>query len=150
METSEGMEKVLLQEAEVRTWLQNLQPLKEGDLKGLEQQIMASVFGIGRRWLEQVLTASDAQAKEPTERTGACGHVQQLVGYRPRQVLTLLGKISFKRAYYQCCLPADEAADEPQAEVESQPSCTHGEAPADARWGLHGQRTTAGVQQAIS
>ena len=27
---------------------------------------------------------------------------------------------------------------------------THGEAPADARWGLHGQRTTAGVQQAIS
>ncbi len=85
MKTSEGMENVLLQEAEaeVRTLLQSLQPLKEGDLKGLEQQIMASVFRIGRRWLEQVLTASDAQAKEPTERTGACGHVQHLVGYRP-------------------------------------------------------------------
>ena len=34
--------------------------------------------------------------------------------------------------------------------MSSQPSCTHGEAPADARWGLHGQRTTAGVQQAVS
>src|SRR5947199_1572455 len=148
METSQGMEKVLLQEAEaeVRTLLQSLQSLKEGDLKGLEQQIMVSVFRIGRRWMEQVLSASGTQAKEPTERTGKCGHVQHLVGYRPRQVLSLLGKITFKRAYYQCCLPADEQ----QAETESQPPCTHGEAPADARWGLHGQRTTAGVQQAVS
>jgi hypothetical protein len=148
METSERVEKVLLQEAEaeVRTFLQSLQPLKEGDLKGLEQQIMASVFRMGRRWMEQMLTASDAEAKEPAARTGACGHVQQLVGYRPRQLLTLLGKVSFKRAYYQCCLPADEAADEQKAEAQSQPACTHGEAPADARWGLQGQRTTAGVR----
>jgi hypothetical protein len=152
MQTSEGMEKVLLQEAEaeVRTLLQSLQSLKEGDLKGLEQQIMASVFRIGRRWMEQVLSPSGAEAKEPTVRTGACGHVQHLVGYRPRQVLTLLGKISFKRAYYQCCVPVEEPADEPKAEEESQPLCTHGEAPADARWGLQSQRTTAGVQQAVS
>ena len=152
METSERVEKVLLQEAEaeVRKFLQSLQALKEGDLKGLEQQIMASVFRIGRHWMEQMLTASDAEAKEPTERTGACGHVQHLVGYRPRQLLTLLGKISFKRAYYHCCLPAYEAADEQKAEAQSQPACTHGEAPADACWGLQGQRTTAGVQQAVS
>lgn len=152
METSEGMENVLLHEAEteVRHLLQSLQPLTEGDLKGLEQQIMASVFRLGRRWMEQILSASDAQAKEPSERTGACGHVQHLVGYRPRQVLSLLGKISFKRAYYQCCLPAEEQGDEQQAQEQSPPLCTHGEAPADARWGLHGQRTTAGVQQAIS
>lgn len=152
METSQGMEKVLLQEAEaeVRNLLQSLQSLKEGDLKGLEQQIMASVFRIGRRWMQQVLSASGTQAKEPTERTGKCGHAQHLVGYRPRQVLTLLGKISFTRAYYQCCLPAEEQATEQSAEVESQPSCTHGEAPADAHWGLQGQRTTAGVQQAVS
>ncbi len=119
METSQGMEKVLLQEAEaeVRKLLQSLQPLKEGDLKGLEQQIMASVFRIGRRWMEQVLSASVPEAKEPAERTGACGHVQHLVGYRPRQVLTLLGKITFKRAYYQCCLPAQEQANEQPAEL---------------------------------
>ncbi len=108
---------------------------------------MASVFSLGRKWMEQVL-AADAQAKEPTKRTGECGHVQHLVGYRPRQVLTLLGKISFTRGYYQCCLPADEQTNEQKAENQS--SCTHGEAPADARWGLHGQRTTAGVQQASS
>ena len=56
METSEGVEKVLLQEAEaeVRQLLHSLQPLKEGGLKGLEQQIMASVFRLGRRWMEQM------------------------------------------------------------------------------------------------
>ena len=152
METSEGMEKVLLQEAEagIRKLLQSLQTLKEGDLKGLEQQIMASVFSIGRKWMEQVLSAPAAEVKEPAERTGECGHVQQLVGYRPRQVLTLMGKITFKRAYYQCCLPTEEPADEQKAEAQSQQLCTHGEAPADARWGLQGQRTTAGVQQTVS
>ncbi len=152
METSERVEKVLMQEAEagVLKLLQSLQSLKEGDLKGLEQQIMATIFSIGRGWMEQVLSASGPEAKEPAERTGECGHVQQLVGYRPRQVLTLLGKITFKRAYYQCSLPAEEQADEQKAEAESQQPCTHGEAPADARWGLQGQRTTAGVQQAVS
>ena len=135
METSEGMEKVLLQEAEaeVRKLLQNLQSLSEGDLKGLEQQIMASVFGIGRRWMQQVLTASGTETKEPTERTGQCGHKQHLVGYRPRQVLTRLRKSTFRRGYYQCCLPAEQAGDEQKAEAEGQPSCTHGEAPTDAR-----------------
>jgi hypothetical protein len=148
METSERVEKVLMQEAEagVRKLLQSLQSLEEGDLKGLEQQIMTTIFSMGQGWMEQILSLCGAQAKEPAERTGACGHGQQLVGYRPRQVLTRLGKISFKRAYYQCCLPAEEQ----KAEAESQPSCSHGEAPADARWGLQGQRTTAGVQQAVS
>jgi hypothetical protein len=99
-----------------------------------------------------VLTASDTEAKEPGERTGECGHVQQLVGYRPRQVLTLLGKITFTRAYYQCCRPSDEQGHEQAEEAEATNArpCTHGEAPADALWGLQGQRSTAGVQQAIS
>jgi hypothetical protein len=152
METSQRMENVLLQEAEaeVLKLLQSLQTLKEGDLKGLEQQIMASVFRLGRRWMEQVLTASDVEAKEPGQRTGECGHGQQLVGYRPRQILTRLSKITFQRAYYQCCRPSDEQGHEQKAEAQSQQPCTHAEAPADAQWGLQGQRTTAGVQQAIS
>ena len=53
METSQRVETVLLQEAEaeVRKLLQSLQSLKEGDLKGLEQQIMTTVFSLGRRWM---------------------------------------------------------------------------------------------------
>ena len=61
------MEKVLLQAAEGLKLLQSLQTLKEGALKGLEQQIMAIVFSLGRRWMQQGLTASASEAKEPGE-----------------------------------------------------------------------------------
>jgi len=36
------------------------------------------------------------------------------------------------------------------AEASTQEACTHGEAPADALWGVQGRRTSAGVQQAVS
>jgi hypothetical protein len=155
METSERVEIALRQEAEagVLKLLQSLQTLKEGDLKDLEQQVMASIFSMGRRWMEHLLSAPLAQEQEPGQRRGECGHAQQLVGYRPKQVLTLLGKITFKRAYYQCCRQTDNQGCEEGAEADAdrqRQACTHGEAPADARWGLQGQRTSAGVQQAVS
>src|SRR5436305_13518239 len=37
-----------------------------------------------------------------------------------------------------------------EADADTQEACTHGEAPADKLWGLQGQRTSAGVQQAMS
>lgn len=81
--------------------------------------------------------------KAPGKIVGACGHEQHLVGYRPRQLLTVLGKVELKRAYYQCQVEAGT-----QQEQEQQ--CSHGSAPADELWGVHGQRTTPGVQMFIS
>ncbi len=156
METSERVKTALRQEAEagVRKLLESLQTLNEGDLKGLEQQVMETIFTVGRGWMEHVLSDPLADEQEPGQRIGECGHVQQLVGYRPKQVLTLLGKVTFKRAYYQCCVEADSPAGEGGAGTEGdasqQEACTHGEAPADRYWGLHGRRTSAGVQQAVS
>ncbi len=152
METSERVKTALRQEAEagVLKLLESLQTLKEGDLKGLEQQVMATIFSLGRGWMEQVLSAPLANEQEPGERIGQCGHAQQLVGYRPKQVLTLLGKVTFKRAYYQCRVeatsPADEGGAGAEEDARGQEVCTHGEAPADLHWGLHGRRTSAGVR----
>ena len=145
METKEGLKRALMQEAEagVLTLLEELQRLPEGDLKGLEQQVMETIFQIGRGWMQQVLSDATAEEPAPAERVGSCGHVQQLVGYRPKQVLSLLGKLSFTRAYYQCLV------DEEGLPTSTQQGCTHGEAPADRLWGVQGRRTTAGVQQAV-
>jgi hypothetical protein len=53
METSEGMKTALRQQAEagVLKLLESLQTLKEGDLKELEQQVMATMFAVGRGWI---------------------------------------------------------------------------------------------------
>ena len=146
METKEGLQRALLQEAEagVLKLLQQLHQLQEGDLKGLEQHVMETIFAIGRGWMQSVLSEATPEEQAPGERLGSCGHPQRLVGYRPKQVLTLLGKITFKRAYYQC------GGAEECAEASKQEGCTHGEAPADRLWGVQGRRTTAGVQQAMS
>jgi hypothetical protein len=101
METKDGLQRVLMQEAEagVLKLLEQLQRLPEGDLKGLEHQVMETIFEIGRGWMQRVLSETGPEEQAPGERVGSCGHQQQLVGYRPKQVLTLLGKITFKRAY---------------------------------------------------
>ena len=111
METKEGLKRALMQETEagVRKLLEHLQKLPEGDLKGLEQRVMETIFEIGRGWMQSVLSEAAPEEPAPGERVGSCGHPQQLVGYRPKQVLTLLGKITFKRAYYQCVVEEEGA-----------------------------------------
>lgn len=157
METSDGLKTALRQEAEVglSLLLTGLQTLKEGDLTGLEQLVRETVAGLGRGWMEQILNGSAAKERGCEPPVGSCGHAQQLVGYRPKQVLTLLGKITFKRAYYQCKPDEERPANEGRSPVRTptaiSPSipCTHGQAPADALWGVQNGRTSAGVQQAI-
>jgi hypothetical protein len=152
METSQGVQTVLIQQAEVgvRQLLESLQTLEEGDLKGLEQQVLETIFAVGRERMASILNEPTPEERAPSQRMGRCGHPQQLEGYRPKQVLTLLGKVTFRRAYYRCVMAAEQAAGaemgEAEAEADSLHACPHGEAPVDELWGLHGQRTSAGVR----
>jgi hypothetical protein len=150
METSEGVKTALRQQAEagVLKLLESLQTLKEGDLKELEQQVIATIFMVGRGWMESILSDGAPDERAPGQRIGTCGHPQQLEGYRPKQVLTLVGKVSFKRAYSRCSVEEEPAAGEEDESLQD--GCTHGEAPADGLWGLQAQRTSVGVQQAVS
>ena len=74
---------------------------------------------------------------------GACGHEQHLVDYRKKQILTMMGKVEFKRAYYQCQRGEQE-------KEENQKLCGQGRSPADQVWGIDQRRTTPGVQESIS
>jgi hypothetical protein len=77
-------------------------------------------------------------------RQGSCGHEQKKVDKRSKQLLTLLGPITIQRAYYRCVWPESETNQEESS------TCTHGEAPADALWGIGQRRTSAGVQEQVS
>lgn len=142
METNETLKKALVQEAEkeVLKLMEQLQNVSEGDLKELEQTVMTACFSIGRNWLEQAVN-HQGQACLPARRQGECGHRQRLVGERPKQLLTLMGKVTMRRGYYQCIQLADEA----QAA-----SCSPVALPQDMLWGCQNQRSSPGVQKLVS
>src|SRR5229473_671731 len=110
METSQGVKTVMIQQAEagVRKLLERLQPLEEGDLKGLEQQVLETIFAVGREWMASILSEPTPEERAPGQRMGRCGHAQQLEGYRPKQVLTMVGKVTFRRAYYRCVVAEEQ------------------------------------------
>lgn len=141
METNEQLKTALLQEAEkaMMEMLTELDQVKEGDLQTLEQKVLTTCLSLGRGMLESILNHAAEEAGAQTRREGACGHQQRLVGRRPKQLHTLMGKVTIERAYYQCQTQEEEEKTE----------CSHGEAPYDAVWGPLSGRTSPGVQRLL-
>ena len=141
METNEQMKKVvqaaILEELE--EFFAHVQELSEGDLEHLEEQVVKTSQQMGRSLLAGILDSRLREARPVARRQGRCGHRQRLVGERPKELLSLVGPVTFVR-------PSDQCLEVPEADV----SCTHGEAPDDALWGVHERRTTSGVQREIS
>jgi hypothetical protein len=148
-ETNETAKREPYQEAEqeLLKLIEEVDGLEEGDLKGLEEKIYQGIFKIGRKLMECGMRKGQESEPVPTQMQGECGHQQKLVGYRAKKLFKLFGEVEWKRAYYQCQVEEDQ---EPDAEQDKAPKCSHGRAPADERWGVQWTRTTPGVQQYIS
>ena len=143
METNEQIRRVLKQalEEELAHFLEQASQITEGDLKHLEEQVVKSSQAIGRKLMAAALNSRLHEARPVARREGSCGHMQRLVGERPKELMTLVGPVSFVWPYYQCLQTA---------EAQEEQGCHRGEAPADGLWGVEQQRTTPGVQQEIS
>jgi hypothetical protein len=141
METNEKLKMVLLHETEkaMLKVIDQLQTIGEGDLQTLEQSVLTACLSLGRTVMEQVLNHAGEQAERPARRDGECGHRQRLVGMRPKQLHTLMGKVTIRRAYYQCVV----------AEEQQSAECRHGQAPYDSVWGPLTGRTSPGVQRLL-
>ncbi|MEO8954476.1 MAG: hypothetical protein ABI396_11500 [Ktedonobacteraceae bacterium] len=139
METNEKLKLALLREAEqeMLKMIDHLEAIPEGDLQTLEQSVLRACLSLGRTMLEQILTHTAQEAESPSRREGACGHPQRLVGIRPKQLHTLMGKVTIGRAYYQCVVKEEEPST----------TCSHGQAPWDAVWRQIAGRTSPGVQK---
>ncbi len=143
METNESLKTALLQETEttVLKMIEQLQTLSEGALQALEQSVMSACLSMGQRWLETVLKHSQQEHRPHARRQGECGHRQRLVGERSKQLLTLMGKVTVHRPYYQCLQPTG---------AQETSLCSHGQAPFDKVWGIEAERTSPGVQKLVS
>ena len=146
METNEQLKADLIARAEVGILevIEHVQALAEGDLKGLEQVVLSACLSVGRRWLEQIMNQPRQASRPAARREGACGHHQRLVGGRAKEVLTLMGKVTFRRPYYQCLRQTEGQ------QVQQAATCSGGEAPQDQLWGVGPHRTSPGVQKLVS
>lgn len=143
MKTDERLKATLIQaaEGEIVSLMEQVQRLEEGNLKEAEEEVLKMAFRLGRTVLEELVNRQTKEQAPEKRRVGTCGHEQRLMGERPKQVLTLLGKITVRRAYYYCQREARE--------TEEPGGCGQGEAPADAVWGITAQRTSGGVQRLL-
>jgi hypothetical protein len=89
--------------------------------------------------MEQILNQSAQEAERPSRREGACGQKPRLVGIRPKQLHTLMGKVTIGRSYYQCMGEEEEPSG----------ACSHGQAPWDLGGGPIAGRTSPGVQKLL-
>ena len=69
------------------------------DFESLETCIRSSMHGVGSILLKELVNADGGDYRG---RTICCeqGHVYEFMGYREKEVRTVLGGISVKRAYY--------------------------------------------------
>lgn len=126
-------------EKELLKMMEHLETIKEGDLQTLEQSVLRACLSLGRTMLEQILNHTAEEEERSSRREGACGHQQRLVGRRPKQLHTLMGKVTIGRSYYQCMVEEEEASA----------TCSHGQAPWDSVWGQIAGRTSPGVQKLL-
>src|SRR5207245_4796330 len=144
METNEQAQRQRYQEVE-RTLVklvEEVEGIEDGNLKELEQKIYKGVLELGRKLFQ--CRMNQCGEKAPRNQVGECGQEQHLVDYRTKQILTMMGRVEFKRAYYQC-----QKGKEQGGEEEEQKQRCLGRAPADQVWGIDQRRTTPGVQEAI-
>jgi hypothetical protein len=143
METNEQAQRERYQEVErvLVKLVEEIEEIEEGDVKELEQKISKGVLERGRKLFQ--CRINKGSEKAPGKPMGACGHEQYLVDYRKKQILTMMGKVAFKRAYYHCRRGKQE-------KEEDQKLCGQGRSPADQVWGRDQRRTTPGVQEYIS
>src|SRR5256714_10709036 len=143
-ETNDQAQRERYQEVE-RTLVklvEEIEGIEDGDVKELEQKIYKGVLELGRKLFQCRINQSGEKA--PGKRVGECGHEQHLVDYRTKQILTMMGKVEFKRAYYHC-----QREKEQKGEQGDQKQGCPGRVPADQVWGIDQRRTTPGVQEAI-
>ncbi len=86
------------------------------DLEAIEGAVRRAVLDVGASLVEELLAGVGVGRRGEATRC-SCGMVMHSVGVRTKQVLTLLGEVSFGRSAFQCarcgktCFPGDEELD---------------------------------------
>jgi hypothetical protein len=89
---------------------------KTADMEAWEQAVLTAALGAGARALEGVLANVGSGRRQAPVRC-ACGATMQSVGLRDKEVVTLLGTVTYNRSLFVCpachatCFPGDRVLD---------------------------------------
>ncbi len=108
--------------------LQDRQRLGRLDLEASEMAIRAAMHQMGGLLLEKLLN-SDGGGYAGAHLDCGQGHPAEFVGYRNKQILTVLSSVEVRRAYYYC------------------PCCEQGRVPKDQELGVVGSSFSPGVRR---
>jgi hypothetical protein len=108
--------------------LQDRQRLGHLDLEASEMAIRAAMHQLGGVLLEKLLN-SDGGGYRGAHLDCGHGHAAEFVGYRRKQILTVLSSLEVQRAYYHC------------------PSCQSGSVPKDQELDIVGSSFSPGVRR---
>jgi hypothetical protein len=99
-----------------------------GTLERAEEVVRDGVLALGARVLEAAV-AAHGTGKMGARIACPCGGAGGFQGYRPKDVQTVVGWITLRRAYYVCA------------------ACGQGHCPLDAQWGLARDSLSPGVRR---
>jgi hypothetical protein len=116
---------------EVLRFLESDGVLLSGDLAQVEEVVLTQVRRIGARAIELHL-GGQKLGYEGARRPCGCGGVQRFVEHRPRELLTQLGTVRLRRAYYRCA------------------ACGQSTLPYDQQQGLGRAQVSVGLAQAAT
>lgn len=115
-------------QAELEQLWEEIVSAEQQDLERAEVLMRAGVLAIGARLLEAALAARGSGKTGPRRRC-ACGGWAVFDGYRTKQVQTLVGWMTLRRAYYPCA------------------ACQHGHCPLDAALGVQRDSLSPGLRR---
>ncbi len=100
------------------------------DMRTVELAVRAAMTQLGGSLLERLLSIEDGHAGQRVD----CGqdHQAEFVGYRDKNIDTVLGRIRLRRAYYHC------------------PTCQRGVVPRDRQLGVAGQSLSPGLRRMVA
>ena len=133
---SEGKKKLqaeILQESarEIRNLLKRaiweMEQARGCDLQAVELGMRQAVHELGAGLMEKLLDA-DGGGYQGAHLKCACGQQARFVGYRGKKILTVVGEVSLRRAYYWCS------------------ACGRGQIPKDQELDVKGSRLSPGVR----
>ena len=104
---------------------------EETELRELEQVVQGTMNRVGRRFLELLVEVSRSE-EEPAPVPCRCGGTAMFERHREGTVMTTMGQIRVKRAYYLC------------------PKCHRGTYPLDERLGFCAGGLSAALQDALA